>query len=374
MRYLRHVVLLTVTLVGAGYAYSHFAIRGNGAMADAPAIPANARIETAVFAGGCFWCMEPPFEKLTGVISAESGYTGGHVDNPTYQQVSHTETGHVEAIRVTYDANQVGYNDLLEVFWRSFDPTDDGGQFHDRGTSYLSAIFVANDHERQLAEESKASLMASGRFKKPIVTPIRDAAVFYPAEEYHQDYYKKNPLHYKTYRYGSGRDAFIENAWGKDRHYMPKLRTFVKPSEQELRKKLTPLQFSVTQEDGTERAFSSELWDNKSLGIYVDVVSGEPLFSSLDKYKSGTGWPSFTQPIHKDNVVERTDYKLLLPRTEVRSKLADSHLGHVFDDGPQPTGRRYCINAASLRFVPAKDLRKEGYSQYASRFKVDSRS
>jgi len=302
----------------------------------------------------------------------ESGYTGGHVANPTYDQVSHTETGHVEAVRVTFDPDRIRYQDLLQVFWRQVDPTDDGGQFVDRGNSYLSAIFVNNEEQKKLAETSKQALEDSGRFSDAIVTPIRDAETFFLAEDYHQDYYKKNPLRYKYYRYRSGRDQFLDQHWGDDRNYVPqkmeKSVRFVRPSDASLKTTLTPLQFRVTREDGTEPAFSNDYWSNKKPGIYVDVISGEPLFSSLDKYESGTGWPSFTKPLEENNVVERADYKLIWPRTEVRSKLADSHLGHVFKDGPEPSGLRYCLNSAALRFIPSEQLEEEGYGKYVALF------
>ena len=183
---------------------------------------ADEQVETAIFAGGCFWCMESPFEKLTGVIKVESGYSGGHVENPTYEQVSHTETGHVESVRVTFDANAIAYDDLLEVFWRQIDPTDDGGQFVDRGSSYLSAVFVKDADQRMVAEASKTRLAESGRFDDPIVTPIRAASEFFLAEDYHQDFYKKSALKYKYYRYRSGRDAFLDEAWGVERAFTPK--------------------------------------------------------------------------------------------------------------------------------------------------------
>ncbi len=175
-------------------------------------IPSSA--DTAIFAGGCFWCMEGPFERMDGVYAAVSGYTGGHKDRPTYEEVGGGQTGHRESVMIVFDPARVSYEKLLDVFWRQINPTDDGGQFADRGFQYTTAIFYRSEQQKRLAQSSKNALGQSGRFHKPIVTPLLPASTFYPAEEYHQDYYKKNTEHYLAYRRGSGREAFLKETWG----------------------------------------------------------------------------------------------------------------------------------------------------------------
>lgn len=313
----------------------------------------NNKLKKSTFAGGCFWCMVEPFDEQPGIESIISGYTGGHVENPTYEQVCADNTGHVEAVEITYDPEIFPYEDLVELFWRQIDPTDDGGQFHDRGSSYQTAIFYHDDSQKDIAEKSKQALIDSEKFKKPIVTPIIPAETFYEAEKEHQYYYKQNHFHYKLYKKGSGRQQFIEKNWQN---------TYDKT---DLKNKLTEEQYHVTQENGTEQPFRNEYWNHDEEGIYVDIISGDVLFSSKDKFASDCGWPSFTKPVSGKKVTEKVDQTHGMVRTEIRSKEADSHLGHVFEDGPiEEGGLRYCMNSAALRFIKREDMEKEGYGRY----------
>jgi len=340
-----------------------------------------------IFAGGCFWCTESDFEKTTGVVDAISGYIGGEIENPTYEQVSSGKTKYREAAKIYYDPNIITYDQLLDVYWRHIDPTDKEGQFADRGHQYTPAIYYKNNEERSLATDSKTYLQST-KFKDTIITTeILPISTFYPAEDYHQNYHKKNKIHYNLYRNGSGRNQYIEKTWGEELNHAQQLKLkkqrlekitsqpcqtfdcYIPLTNTEIKNKLTQIQYQVTQQDGTEQPFNNKYWDNKEEGIYVDIVSGEPLFSSIDKYVSGTGWPSFVKPISEEFIELKIDYDIGYPRVEVRSKLANSHIGHIFPDGPADKGgNRWCMNSAAMKFIPKSELKNKGYEKYLEIF------
>lgn len=321
--------------------------------------------QSAYFAGGCFWCMEGIFEAQDWVIQAGVWYIWGTSETANYTQVASGQTQHREWVRVIYDPKVITYSTLLELFWTQIDPTDPDGQFADKWFQYTTAIYYGNVEEQELALASKQSLQKSGKFETDIVTQILPASEFFEAEEYHQDYYKKSALRYKLYKKWSGREDFIEQNW-KDRIAEINEQTY---SEDALRSQLTPLQYEVTQNDATERAFDNAYWDNKDEGIYVDIIDGTALYSSLDKYDSGTGWPSFSRAIDEDVITYHVDTQLFRERIEARSTSSDAHLWHIFNDGPiEQGGKRHCLNSASLKFVPVTELEAQWYERYLELF------
>lgn len=308
--------------------------------------------DTIYLAGGCFWGVEAYFSSLQGVVKTVAGYANGKSTNPTYEQVSKGDTNFVETVMVEYNPKEISLLDILSHYFEIVDLTTLNRQAHDIGTQYRSGIYYVNEHDKEIIKEEIKK--EQKKYKKPIVTEVQKLQNFYEAEEYHQKYLDKNPGGYCHINLSK-----IKNG-----------EKYKKPSKVVLRQKLSDIQYRVTQENATERPFSSEYDKKKDEGIYVDVVTGEPLFSSKDKYDAGCGWPSFTKPIDKTMVKEKLDESMFMDRTEVRSSIADSHLGHVFEDGPKDKGgHRYCINGAALKFIPKKDLEKEGYGEFLHLFK-----
>jgi peptide methionine sulfoxide reductase msrA/msrB len=327
----------------------------------------------ATFAGGCFWCMEEAFSQYEGVLSVTPGYSGGFVEFPTYEEVCYGNTGHREAVQVRYDEDVVSYEELLGVFFTNIDPTNPEGQFSDIGEQYKTAIFYHDENQRDLAYKVIDIIEKSGIFGKKICVDVIPFKNFYPAEDYHVNFYKTNPIRYCFYKEMSGRKKFIEKYW-KEQNILnlPKKKLNSKYLKADF-SKLSELQYKVVKESYTEPPFRNEYYNNHEEGIYVDVVSGEPLFASIHKFDSGTGWPSFYKPLEEDNIVYRLDYSHGMVRVEIRSKHGDSHLGHVFDDGPEPTGLRYCVNSAALRFIPYEKLEEEGYGEYKYLFEKNKK-
>ncbi|OOF88780.1 peptide methionine sulfoxide reductase [Rodentibacter ratti] len=297
-------------------------------------------------AGGCFWGVEAYMERIYGVKDAVSGYANGNTDKTSYPLLSVTD--HAEAVKVTYDANQISLDKLLQYYFKVIDPTSVNKQGNDRGRQYRTGIYYQDSADKSVIDRAIATLQT--KYKNKIQIEVEPLKNYTEAEEYHQDYLKKNPNGYCHIDITQADEPMINE---KD---------YPKPSDETLKATLTPLQYSVTQNKHTERSFSNEYWDNFQPGIYVDVTTGEPLFSSNDKFESGCGWPSFTHPIAKEVVHYQTDNSFNMQRTEVLSRSGNAHLGHVFDDGPKDKGGlRYCINSASIKFIPLAEMEKAGY-------------
>ncbi len=344
----------------------------------------NISYETITLAGGCFWCTEAYFQEENGVIDAVSGYAGGDESNASYLLVAKGTTKHREAVQVTYDPSIISTEKILDIYWSHIDPTNTNGQFADIGFQYTTAIFFQTKEQELMARDAKMRLEKSGIFEKPIATEILPFTTFFKAEEYHQDYYKKSSAHYQQYKKSSGREGFIEETWAKDAaiHFLESQQTknmndkeiqtrsdydYTDEEIASMLKNLDPLAYHVVAENGTESPFNNKYWDNKAEGIYVDVITKKPLFSSTHKYDSGTGWPSFWRTIDDNSVTLHEDNSLSITRTEVRSDAG--HVGHVFNDGPtEEGGRRFCTNSASLLFIPKEEMKSLGYEKYLSLF------
>lgn len=299
-------------------------------------------------AGGCFWGVEEYMQRIYGVYDAVSGYANGKVNNPTYKTVSSGKSGYAETVEVTYDSKKIKLEDLLNHYFKIIDPTSLNKQGNDRGSQYRTGIYYVDDSDKEVID--KVMNFQAKKYSKKIVVENMKLKNFTVAEDYHQDYLRKNPNGYCHIDLSKASEVVIDPA------------KYPKPSDDDLKRKLTDIQYRVTQKNETESSFSNEYWDNKEKGIYVDVATGEPLFSSSDKFDSGCGWPSFSKPIAKDVVTYREDKSYNMNRTEVRSRSGDSHLGHVFNDGPKELGGlRFCINSASIKFIPLKDMEDRGY-------------
>ena len=314
-------------------------------------------------AGGCFWGMEQLMQSIPGVIDAESGYANGTCEaDADYKTVCKGETGFREAVRVEYDPGQVSLDALLLAYFYVIDPTVENRQGNDLGSQYRTGLYYADEADKPVLEKVWKEIQ--GKYSQPLAVELLPLKNYYPAEEYHQDYLKKNPGGYCHISFDSLKDIPASDRDSLDAS------NYSKPPAEELKKLLSPEQYNVTQKNGTERAFSGRYLDNEEPGIYVDVVTGEPLFSSADKFYSRCGWPSFTKPISPVVVTEHKDRSFGMLRTEVRSRVGDSHLGHVFDDGPKDRGGlRYCINSLAIRFIHYDDMDKEGYGDLKSAVK-----
>ena len=303
-------------------------------------------LKTLYLAGGCFWGLEAYFEQIDGVLDVESGYANGTSDITNYTLIGQTD--HAETVKITYDSSKLDVRQLLLYYFRVVDPLSLNKQGNDEGRQYRTGIYYESQEDKAVAQAvMKEKAEELGQELKVELEPLKN---YVKAEEEHQDYLTKHPNGYCHIDLKKAQDPLID------------VSLYPKPSDQELKEKLSPAQYAVTQENNTEQAFSNQYWDNKDPGIYVDVATGEPLFSSKDKYDSGCGWPSFTKPISADVARYKEDTSFNMRRIEVRSRSGNSHLGHVFDDGPKDKGGlRYCINSASITFIPKDQMESKGY-------------
>ena len=305
------------------------------------------RIKKIWFAGGCFWGVEAYFARIPGVVSTSVGYANGKTEKPTYYEIPNT--GHAETVYIEYDSEKIKLEDLLDYLFKVIDPTTVDRQGYDIGSQYRTGVYYKEPED--LAVIEKFINLKQNNYKSPIVTEIKALENYYLAEDYHQKYLDKNPDGYCHIDFSS----------------LPKIekKVYTKPDIATIKKNLTEIQFAVTQENATEVPFSNEYYNNYKKGIYIDIVTGEPLFLSNDKFNSDCGWPSFSRPINETLISEKMDRTHNMTRVEVKSKIGDSHLGHVFNDGPEEKGGlRYCINSASLKFIPLEEMEKYGLGDY----------
>lgn len=323
----------------------------------------TSNLDSICYAGGCFWGTEHFFKQIPGVASTQAGYANSDTPNPSYEQVCSGSTDAAEAVLVRFDPDSVSLDFLTRLYFLTVDPTSLNRQGNDVGTQYRTGIYYTNPNQLPTLQKALDSLASN--YSRPIAIELLPLRNFYPAEEYHQDYLDKNPrgyCHIDPRLFEIARNARMKAAPTK---VAAKADRWVRPSDAELRRKLSDEQYEVTQNNATERPFSSEYVDEHRKGIYVDVTTGQPLFSSSEKFDSGCSWPSFSRPLPDSEIVERQDLSHGMVRTEVRSSAGDAHLGHVFPDGPRSRGGlRYCINGASLRFIPLDRMAAEGYSDY----------